>query len=81
MARTYEYSISMYFRFVFSQTSKSTKLQCTLVAFPKIYFCLAVKCIRLISTLILTSAGIIIHRIVVNLVFNSRYVYFQFASY
>ena len=75
------YSIGMYFRFMFSQTSKCAKPHRAFVTFPQIYFSLAIKCIRLISTLVLTRAGIVIHRVVIYLVFNSRYVYFQFASY
>jgi hypothetical protein len=71
----------MYFRFMFSQTSEGAKLLRAFVTFPQIYFCLAIKCIRLISALVLTRAGIVIHRVVIYLVFNSRYVYFQFASY
>lgn len=75
------HSIGMYLRFMFSQTSKGTKLHRAFVTFPQIYFCLAIKCVRLISALVFTRAGIVIYRVVIYLVFNSRYVYFQFASY
>ena len=73
-------SISMYFRLVFSQTSECTKFHGAFVTFPQVYLRLTVKCISFISALILTCSCVVIHRIVVNFILNSRYAYFQFQA-
>jgi hypothetical protein len=64
---------------MFSQAPESTELHGTLITFPQIYLCLAIKGIRLISAFILTCAAVVIHWIVIYSVLNPRNVYFQIA--